>query len=420
MKAVIICPTDRSEIAFLARKYPLALTPILGRSLLDLTLADLAQRGAKEIQILAADRPEAIRAAVGRGEAWGLRIEVIPESRELSVDAARAKYRPKTALGWLPAPDDVLLLDHSPSQPAIPLLTTYRSWFEYLYQQIGVAARHRLGMQEVAPGVFLGLRSRVASTARLVAPCWIGDHVWVGAGTVIGPGGIVESGSFIDEGAEVVASCVGPNTYVGVLTELRNSLVWGRGLLNWENGSFTEVQDEILLADLGSRTRVRWKGSWFGRLGALGALILTSPILFLSLVRRSAGEPLFSRRSAVRTPWESLEVGFPHVVPYHELNGVGGVLRRWPELWKIARGEFNWVGNRPLTPEQANQLTGEFEQLWLTVPSGLISLADVEGCRAFLGDEARAHASFYAIKPSRFGDTRLLGRMIARAFSRVS
>ena len=62
MKAILICPADRSSAAFLARTCPLALVPIFGRSLLDLWLTDLANSGAHKVLILAADRPEKVRA----------------------------------------------------------------------------------------------------------------------------------------------------------------------------------------------------------------------------------------------------------------------------------------------------------------------------------------------------------------------
>ena len=72
MKAVLICPDRRSEVAFLARKQPLALTPVLGPSVLSYWLSHLADRGVNEVTILASDRPDQVRQAVGRGERWGL------------------------------------------------------------------------------------------------------------------------------------------------------------------------------------------------------------------------------------------------------------------------------------------------------------------------------------------------------------
>ena len=77
---------------------------------------------------------------------------------------------------------------------------------------------------------------------------------------------------------------------------------------------------------------------------------------------------------------------------YYQLSGVEGVLGRWPQLWNIVRGQFAWVGNRPLKPSQAARLTNEFERLWLTSRLGLICLADTESGCDVRNEEAREDA----------------------------
>ena len=107
MKAIVICPDRRAETAFLARKTPLALVPVLGSSVLAHWLATLADRGVKEVTVLVTDRPDQIRAAVGRGERWGLKIEVRAESAEISVGEAQKQF---------PA-DKIILADRLPTLP---------------------------------------------------------------------------------------------------------------------------------------------------------------------------------------------------------------------------------------------------------------------------------------------------------------
>ena len=414
MKALLICPADRSSAAFLARTCPLALVPIFGRSLLDLWLSDLANRGARKVLILAADRPEKVRAHVGRGEQWGLQVEVQPDTRELTPDEARAKHRPKAETDWLPAPYDATLLDHVPGS-SIQLWNTPADWFAELQKLMPTAAADRVGMRELAPGVFVHVRSRIDPAARLTAPCWVGANSWVAALAKVGPDAIVEEGSYVDDGASVHQSLVGTGTYVGSLTELNQSLAWGRGLYKWTNGSFTEVTDQFLLADIDSRARTARSSSLACRFLALLALAATSPVLLWALLRRPSGRPLFELHIAVRAPQESEAIS--GTLRYHTLNGVGPCLRRWPQLWSIAKGSFCWVGNRPLTPDQASQLGNEFERLWLAVPTGWISLADAEGCIDRFDDEARAHSSFYAVQSSTTQNLRLLMRGFGRLFN---
>src|SRR5437773_8987868 len=129
MKSILICPAERPALAKLAEAAPLATLPILGESLLEYWLEHQATFGAKEVRVLAADRPEQVRAHVGDGGRWGLRIEVLPESRELTVVEARAKYRQGATGNWLPDPDDIVLLDRLPGLPQHNLLSSYAEWF---------------------------------------------------------------------------------------------------------------------------------------------------------------------------------------------------------------------------------------------------------------------------------------------------
>lgn len=409
MKALLICPADRQAVAFLAQHRPLALVPILGRPLLDLWLADLATRGARHVTILAADRPDQIRAAVGRGESWGLRLDVLPEKNESTPDQARARHR--TGTDWLPEPWDVVVLDRLPSDPS-PLWESCAAWFQIQLRQLTPSLPQRIGMRELAPGIAIHLRARVSSSARLDPPCWIGAHAWIGPGVHLGANTIVEEAAYLDEGTEITNSLIAPYTYVGGFTEVRDSLAWGRDLLRWTTGAHTEIVDSFLLDDLTDRIGRPRRSSIFGRAAALLALVLLAPAFLLAWIRRRPGQPLLDRHHAVKAPVRNPD--FANTCLHWHLTAFQGLWRRLPELWNVARGDFAWVGNRPLTPTQVASLHNEFERLWLAVPAGLFSLADVEGCSDPFGDEARAHASFYAVQRHWKTDLRILRRILPR------
>ena len=67
MNAALICPGERPSVSALAQSTPLALTPILGKTLLEYWLDHLVDRGVRHVFLLASDRPEQIRAWVGDG-----------------------------------------------------------------------------------------------------------------------------------------------------------------------------------------------------------------------------------------------------------------------------------------------------------------------------------------------------------------
>lgn len=396
MKAVVICPDRRPEVAFLARKSPLALVRILGPTLISHWLTYLADRGAKEVVILASDRPDQLRATVGHGERWGLKIELIAGPRELTVAEARTQLQ-KSSVGWLPAPDDIVVADRLPAWPDRPLFENYARFFSVLCQWLPEAGGHRVGAKEISPGVWTGLRCRVDASAKLIAPCWLGENVWVRGGATVGPHAFVENSAMVDHNAEVSSSWIGPSTYVGALTHVRASLAWADGLLNHETGSFVEVADAFLLSNLRGESGFDRSSPWSGRLLAAAVAILTSPLLLVAwLKNRNSARPLFAPKRAV-IPTAVVGQQSLREMNYSELNGVSGLARRWPQLWSIWRGDFSWVGNRPLAREQAAQLETEFEQLWLAAPVGLISLADTFDAGDRFDDESRAHASFYAV-----------------------
>ena len=67
MKALLICPAARENVAALAETAPLSNLPAFGRSLIECWLGHLSVLGAREIFVLATDRPEQVRALIGDG-----------------------------------------------------------------------------------------------------------------------------------------------------------------------------------------------------------------------------------------------------------------------------------------------------------------------------------------------------------------
>lgn len=251
MRSLLICPDERRGIAALTGSAPLPNVHILGKNLVGYWLEHLKVLGAKEVLVLAVDRPELVRAEVGDGARWGVRVIVQQEKNELTSVEARMKHQSRDPENWLPAPHDVVLMDHLPGRPQLPLTTSYADWYAGTQVMIpGALTSDRIGVRELKPGVWAGLHSHVDPDARLVGPCWIGEHAWIEAGAVIGPNAVLENEVFIARGAEVSHSVIGPKTFVGQFTEVRNSIAWGSTLINWERDSSLKVSDEFLLCSL--------------------------------------------------------------------------------------------------------------------------------------------------------------------------
>lgn len=372
MSASIVCPAKRDGVAAFAQRSPLALVPLLGRNVLDWHLSEIFQRGGREVRIAATDRPEKIRRYLQNGEPWGLKVEITPRPEE-----------PVTAEGET-------LADHLPG--AGGAFTSYRAWFETIRTAFQKGGTGRIGMREIAKDVWVHVRATVDARAQLTGPCWIGARTHVGADARLGPGAYVEDDCTVEGGASIHESWVGPRTFVGGFTEIVESLAWGRTLCKWTTGAVTEVADSFLLGELPVVKRGKL-ASLLARITAAGAALATAPVALLALAAT------LLRRGPFLI-WKNAVLPDGSRSRHAEFGGLRGALRRWPRLFAIAGGSFAWFGNPPLTPAEAETLDGEFERLRLTVPPGLVSLGDALGCPDALGEEATAHAGYYAASRS--------------------
>ena len=404
MKAVIICPAHRAEVANLAQQSPLATVSICGKPFLFYWLEYLITKGASEIIVLASDRPEQVRAAVGDGARWGIRVEVAPECRELTVREARKKHRRASDTGWIDEPNDIVLADCLPGYREINLFRSYAEFFSAVEKVSPLDNQlHNIGWREIAPGVWTGLRSHISEKAVLNAPCWIADHSIIGNGAVIGPNARIESHVVVDAVAHITNSYIGEATYVGRYTALSDVVATGDTISNWKHNFEAKIADKFLLSPLNWRTE-RLIGRLIGRLLALVVFAATTPWALVWALSH-----IGSRRNLVSVH-TALLAGQNRCVEYAELNDSNPLLRRWPQLWNVFRGEFTWLGNRPLSEREAETLTNEFERLWLEAPTGLLSFADAIGCIDEFSDTACAHSSFYSAQHHAMAKTPIVFR----------
>ncbi len=287
MKALLICPAIRPAVPQLSEDGPLALAPILGEGIVSHWIEHLALLGAREVRVIAADRASLVRAALGDGARWGVRLEVLAPTVEPTVAEATARYRTAGEAGWLPAPHDVVLMNHLPGCAGLPLFESYATWFAALLAWMPRALTPaRVRMTEIRPGIWVGRHAHVSPQAELIAPCWIGDQVFVEPGAVVGPGAIIENRSVIEDEARVTQSWIGPDTFVGPMTALASSLAWGSSLTNWRTDSSLQVPDPFLMCSLAPPAAPAPEES--ARAGWAPAAAVISPLKWLGSWREPA------------------------------------------------------------------------------------------------------------------------------------
>ncbi|EEF63232.1 hypothetical protein [Pedosphaera parvula] len=270
MKALLICPAERPGVHVLAETWPISLVPLAGKNMLEYWLEHLASLKVEDVIVLAAPEAGQIKDFIYNGTRWGLNVEVIEEARELTPTAARAKYQTGPRDEWLAEPNDATVMDHFPGLTHHPLFKDYAGTFSALQSWLPRAATmNRIGVREIQPGVWASVRASISPSAQLKGPCWIGENVRIGPRAMIGPMAIIEDRSLIMAESEVNNSIVGPETMVGRLTEVRNSIAWGNVLINWKMNSSVTIPDPFLLCALNRRAVKGAASGWMGQIASL-------------------------------------------------------------------------------------------------------------------------------------------------------
>ena len=116
----------------------------------------------------------------------------------------------------------------------------------------GACAMKPLGTQ-IRDKVWVGEGVKIAPTARVIGPVYIGARTTIGAGATVGPFSSVEHDCVIDCGTTVEQSTVLPNSYLAPGLLIRNSQVDGRHLEHLRWGAVADLQP----AQLGRRIEPR-------------------------------------------------------------------------------------------------------------------------------------------------------------------
>lgn len=264
MNALLICPSDRTHVRWLAEHEPLCAMPIAGRSLLEYWLCTLALENVQRVLVLADDRVEMVEDLAKQGSPWGIKVEVRRETSEFTPAQALAEFQ--KLFGATPPNKNVAVLDHFPGMAQFPMFISYAGWFDAVQSWLPRARTpDRVGAREVSPQVWVGLRTRISPKAILRGPCWIEDDVVINDRAIIGPQTVIERGAFIDSEARVSASYVGPDTYVGRFSEVTKCVARGNTLVSWQSASAIQVPDRFVLSSL--RQQRPPEQSWLARMG---------------------------------------------------------------------------------------------------------------------------------------------------------
>ena len=257
MNSILISPNQVNGTSVLAETTPLVTLPVLGDRFISYWFEHLGRQGVTEARFITMEEPERLEEVPALAGRWGVRVEICHEERDLTSEEVREKYSgPANGDTTL----DLIEVDHLPGLPEHKIFESNGALFRGIcFWLPQVTQSHRIGLREIQPGVWAGRRVRISPSAKLHAPCWLGDNVQIGRNAVIGPFAFLEDQVVADESCEVLHSWVGPDTFLGSLTRVESSLAWGSLLIDWKTGSHTLVPDRFLMCSLADKKSTRRK-----------------------------------------------------------------------------------------------------------------------------------------------------------------
>lgn len=410
---------------------PVALLTVGHQTVLEHLLDGLALAGVLDVDLVACDRPEALRAIVGDGNRWGLRVRwslvqspsrpytalaraaracderliVVHADRMHAVETLKAlAERDVSALdidgdaapGWAgcasasparlaaidPQVDRAALGQLLAAEGAAPLLVAGMS----LGHAAPLLEAQRARMRELPHGGVPGswiLRpwgamspgARVDDGALMEGPVLVGPGCWVQHGAEVGPGVVLGPNTLVSTGTHVSGTLVLADTYLGPGLDVRDAIVQGARIRHVARGVLLTLPQRDGLA-LPLAPAGRTGPGLPSRMAAAVLWTLVSPALAAHrMARRWQGRvPAWAKRQVVigRDPvTRQPRTAALRVPRRHDAAGD----RRWcalAALADIAAGHRCWWGIRPRSIGEWYALNAVWQEVLAGQPVGLL------------------------------------------------
>jgi lipopolysaccharide/colanic/teichoic acid biosynthesis glycosyltransferase len=316
----------------------------------------------------------------------------------------------------------------------VPRPLSVTSWGEILAAHQRVLAKSvpglLLGGREVDPGIWLSRNVQLHPTAQLIAPVFIGENCSIGAGVTLGPDAVIGKGCILDSHSRISNSVIFPGTYAGEGLEVTDVILDKNLLINVRHGSAIDIDLNGPIRALHRSQLRRWVVGLIGQSTALVVLLLTAPVLLLTML----GLKLFRRgpvvfwREAVRLPappeerrWRTYQLlsfdpdcGEPDSLePGIACSFRGLLLRFLPGLLSVVKGDLAFVGVPARSPQEIRRLLPAWQVLYLQAKAGLVTEASVRDAESADETDLYAAEAFYVAAANWAYDLGLVLRFLA-------
>ncbi|WP_139556867.1 sugar phosphate nucleotidyltransferase [Methylotetracoccus oryzae] len=434
----VIVLADRCgrELRPLTERCPVALLPVAAKALLVHCIEDIGMAGLRDLTLVVSEHADLVRAEIGTGARWGLRIDYLPSRGEERPDEllgrlTLASDRPRLVLRGdvLRAPclrNFLEALPSAASEPSHLVFADRRVGAIYLpagvagtpgvqtlaWNEIAADAAHDMGRQcasdgyhsaledvaayhrvnldaacgrvpglllpgrQVAVGLTVGRHSRVSPRSLRQGVALIGSNVRIDSRAKLHGEVVIADDVLVDQEADIQDSVILPNTYIGQLVDIRNAIVFGAEILRVDTGAHLHVNDTFLVADLGRHGNLDYLMRPLNRLAGLVLLALSLPLwpvaAALVLLRNPTQPMKWLCLRGNRIELNEFGIRQRRAFRAVEWNCRPPVLRYLPRLFAVVSGDLRLVGTLPITEAQAVERIEPWQREADRAPAGLI------------------------------------------------
>jgi NDP-sugar pyrophosphorylase family protein len=478
MLVVLTCFESCKQFGLLTRRIPVAMLPLLNKPLIERHITACAEAGFSEILVAIVENPKLLRRFLGNGERWGVNLTTLDFRQECSYERILDKIGDSSNSDVLIIPaETVINLDLSAltalheqanhdvtkvvgkafshevpqapcpqqgsSTPTASLMTgvvlvkkSVQTGRSGVYEHDGewiridspkklwaanISALHgrfpwlTVGASGANDGKAIGHHCRMADSATIEGPAFIGDYVNVADGVELKNGCVLGSGVVIAEEAVVDASVVLDNTYIGAQANVVGKILAGKFLMNPHTGIGIEVTDPVIIGDVHERLiRPKLKRLTEFLIAVLFLFISSPRILFECGVRALKRRPLFDEQLYVMAH-QQVSIGHTNdarTVKLRRFDDCRPFASKLPGLLDVIEGRMSLVGVRPLTLYQVAEITDDWVMLRFEAPIGLFTILDTQRSQDLDEDEKVVMENYYASTRSFGSDLKLLTKCL--------
>jgi lipopolysaccharide/colanic/teichoic acid biosynthesis glycosyltransferase len=209
-------------------------------------------------------------------------------------------------------------------------------------------------------------------------------------------------------------------TYVGSLTEIKDSVIRKNSMINVPKLWNVYLGDDFILGDMEKAIIAPRIESLFNLILSLFLFVVLSPailLLFLLNIIKPSRKYFFSEERFGQNEVVDLKGNMkPRPFRFYGCRSRNRFISKVPGLINVIKGDMNLVGNEPLTGEDVASLKEEWETMRFGAPAGLFHLWEITGDKEMTWEEKIITDNYYAMTRSFWGDIKILLKSFLPAY----